>query len=68
MYMPAGGKPQVPHSPEPDRPRDPPDEDLPGQDDDPLIAPLQERKERDAQRHLHREGPRHEPGPPQVDE
>lgn len=62
----ASGKSHVPHAPEPDRPRDPPDQDLPGQDDDPVIAPLQERKERDAQRQLQHEGVRHEPAPPQV--
>lgn len=57
----AGGKSHVPPSPDPDRHGGAPpaeEPELPGQDDDPRLAPLQERKERDAQRHLHREGPR----------
>ncbi len=59
-----GGKSHVPPSPEPDVPGDVPGQDPPGQDDDPLLAPLQERKERDAHRHLREEGPQHRRVPP----
>lgn len=51
------GKPHVPPSPDPDRQGDAPPGDpapLPGQDDDPWLAPLQERKERDALDRLRR--------------